>query len=782
MNSWMDSQWLTQAGWILLHSGWQFTLISIVVYCFNRLLFASSAKTQYWLSCFGLVTIAVCPIVTWNASVKQSASLRSRPAVESGSPVGGPHAMSMPLAGIDSVSGSVPRQVINRNRSDQFGEVPTAPFHIAVRPLPVIGVIWLCGLAVFSMRPVLGVVGQYQLRRRGRPASADLSQRLARTAARMRVPRRVKIAVTQELVGPVVIGVFRPMILVPVALVTNLSARELDVLLAHELAHLQRHDSLVNAIQVLLETVFFYHPAVWWLSREVRQTREYCCDELATTDAGSRVDLGRALLALETRRSLSVPLTLAATDGDLLKRIRRLAQDNPPRIGPSRVRVVFGFGILVSLVLFTSSLPAREAPPSDAGQQAVGSTGQQPNGDLEDIRVTDSNMPGQREEVTVESGDDAFWELDLEECVAIALNNATFSTQVTIRSFPDDGTEVGSQMVLSVDEEARVGELEVQVRNLVHEIEVAYWELDAAHQSTDEFAGQFEQLDRLLKRATEHLHGGTGTQQELEQVESAVHAADESLQTDQQRANEAKDRVSLRDREMALRVLMGLPETDGRLIRPSSKVVPVENLEREHGYGAAMERNAELKAQTRRLKKMEAELASMKEQLAKDLEIKVEKLWHPFEKGEVPRSVSVSKIADSSEDIETFSWKIGARREFARIRRYQIEVGRSKEFVDEMRKTLRHVIDEHESRSASLTRLSQTEAMRVRASEQEVKVRWAEYEKGLTPVQILLQSLERYGEAKQSYRRSLTEYAKSMSLLRMARGTSLDQYGIQVKN
>src|SRR5207302_6055197 len=106
--------------------------------------------------------------------------------------------------------------------------------------------------------------------------------------------------------------------------VSGLSTAQLEAILAHELAHVRRHDYLVNLLQTLVETVFFYHPAVWWLSNQVRNEREICCDDIAVAVLGNRVEYGRALLALEEHRGAETALTLGAQGGSLLARVRRL--------------------------------------------------------------------------------------------------------------------------------------------------------------------------------------------------------------------------------------------------------------------------------------------------------------------------------------------------------------------------------------------------------------------------------------------------------------------------
>jgi hypothetical protein len=132
---------------------------------------------------------------------------------------------------------------------------------------------------------------------------------------------------------PALVGWLRPVILLPASVVTGMPATHLDAVIAHELAHVRRHDYLINALQAVVETLLFYHPAVWWCSRQVRIEREHCCDDLAVMACGDRVEYATALANLEELRRGDMPLALAVTDGPLLGRVRRLLGVRPAHEG-----------------------------------------------------------------------------------------------------------------------------------------------------------------------------------------------------------------------------------------------------------------------------------------------------------------------------------------------------------------------------------------------------------------------------------------------------------------
>ena len=142
-----------------------------------------------------------------------------------------------------------------------------------------------------------------------------------------------------------VVGWLRPVILLPASALTGLTLEQLESILAHELAHVRRCDYLVNALQNTIETLMFYHPAVWWISRCVREEREHCCDDLVVRVCEDRVVYARALFRLEELRGTPARLAFAASGGSLLQRIRRLL-GGAPEAWPVTVREFSGLTLL----------------------------------------------------------------------------------------------------------------------------------------------------------------------------------------------------------------------------------------------------------------------------------------------------------------------------------------------------------------------------------------------------------------------------------------------------
>jgi hypothetical protein len=150
-------------------------------------------------------------------------------------------------------------------------------------------------------------------------------QALARELGRrLGLHRAVTLLESAAVAVPVVVGWLRPVVLVPASTLAGLAPKQLEAILAHELAHIRRHDYLVNLFQAVVETLLFYHPAVWWVSTQIRRERENCCDDLAVAVCGDRLGYARALVELEGLRGAAPRLAMAVSGGSLSGRVRRL--------------------------------------------------------------------------------------------------------------------------------------------------------------------------------------------------------------------------------------------------------------------------------------------------------------------------------------------------------------------------------------------------------------------------------------------------------------------------
>lgn len=359
-------------GWVLVHSAWQFALIALVAFLLVRATRRFSAASRYWLLLLALAAMVASPVVTLLViPVDQSIAA----VAATTDPIGPAMIAALPEQAGDTrpIAGGDARELPTK-------ATPTLSWRStvdhAVRPwLSVIVGIWCLGVLAFAWRPLLSWHTVRRLRSVGvSPVPAAVAAMLQQTSERLRLRQAVQILQSTLTRVPIVIGYLRPVILLPVCVIAGVPTSQLEAILAHELAHVRRHDFLVNLLQTLVETVFFYHPAVWWLSHRIRVERENCCDDLAVAAIGNRVEYGRALLALVELRGTTTALALGARSGSLLDRVRRLfSRDPAERSVGAGVVVGVGVGLLAIaiIVLGVWNSTLAEKPHSPADEQAA---------------------------------------------------------------------------------------------------------------------------------------------------------------------------------------------------------------------------------------------------------------------------------------------------------------------------------------------------------------------------------------------------------------------------
>jgi VWFA-related protein len=287
--------WVQRLGWALLHFFWQGTAIAIVYTLLRSRLAAHSlsARGRYALACAALAAMGMAPLLTF-----------------------------LLLPGADARSVTVV--------SPQVALWTFSPAE-SRRLLTGVVSLWVVGVGAFSIRLFGGWRFTARLRSTAHPAPAEWQRTLEQIAARLggvvlsEATQPVRLLISAMVDVPTVIGWLRPVILVPIEFLGGLPEGYITALLAHEMAHIRRYDYLASMLQSLIEAVLFYHPAVWWISEQIRAERELCCDDLAVAASGDVITYARALAELESRQPSRKPV-LAANGGSLVNRIGRLIE------------------------------------------------------------------------------------------------------------------------------------------------------------------------------------------------------------------------------------------------------------------------------------------------------------------------------------------------------------------------------------------------------------------------------------------------------------------------
>lgn len=296
-------------GWTLLHALWQGFALVLPVAIALHVLRNQSSTLRYQISVFTLLTqlmVSVGTFIWYYEPVSNSHPVAPLSTAR--------YAMQIRW---QTVSQTLPWH----QQTQRFLEDHLSQFVL----------VYLIGVALFGLRLAGGWVYLQHLRKTAMQPTAGWTQLTNRLRSALSIRAVIQVRESSRIVVPVVIGVLKPVLLLPVGLAANLSIREVEAVLAHELAHVKRHDYAVNLLQSVVEVLYFFHPALWWLSARVREEREHCCDDLAVAVSGGdgRI-LAQALARVEELRlsqfaqTPSLAMAFAANRHHLLHRVRRV--------------------------------------------------------------------------------------------------------------------------------------------------------------------------------------------------------------------------------------------------------------------------------------------------------------------------------------------------------------------------------------------------------------------------------------------------------------------------
>ncbi len=329
LTTWISSGTMQALGWALVHFLWQGTALAALCAVAMTLFRRPSVRYLIGISCLALMLLA--PIVTFFFYTSpQLSSVVVRP--------------SSPIMAAEPIS--------------PFRTQGSASQPVQARPLaafPWLVEVWLLGVALFSLRSAGGFIVLACTRRK---KSFAVEERVLQICYMLQdqfgIRRAVQYCESIYVQAPAVIGWFRPIVFLPASALTGLSEEQLTLVIAHELAHIRRFDAFFNLLQVSVETLLFYHPAIWWLNRRIRVEREQCCDEMAVTLCGNAIEYARALALMEEWRTVP-SFAMAANRGPLSERIARLLGLSSSREGGRKV------GIAGSVLFLAAALLAGNA-------------------------------------------------------------------------------------------------------------------------------------------------------------------------------------------------------------------------------------------------------------------------------------------------------------------------------------------------------------------------------------------------------------------------------------
>ncbi len=331
----MSAQMVQTIGSVLLHFLWQGAALAVLL--LMAISFTRNARLRYLFGVGALTLMALCPLGT-------VAILERAP---------------VPVVSVDY---STVAPAVSNITEVLSNTPPVSSFDL----LSCLVWIWCGGVCIFGARAFGGWLMLQRLRRTAQEAiSPALLERCRRLKERIGINAVVRFAYSDVVDVPAVVGWFRPVVLIPLSAMSGLSVEQLDAIIAHELAHIRRYDALVNLFQIAMETVLFYHPAVWWVNRVIRTERENCCDDIAVAVCGNASEYARALAMMSGAQP---KWAMAANGGALKARVGRLLgmqkmAHGIPRAGLAVLALLCASCVVLAAGVFRQDPPSPPPPP-----------------------------------------------------------------------------------------------------------------------------------------------------------------------------------------------------------------------------------------------------------------------------------------------------------------------------------------------------------------------------------------------------------------------------------
>ncbi len=378
MNSLMHSRIWLLLGWSILHYLWVGAALLVAAGAARLLLRRCARNVRYAVALLALLMLAVAPVLIYETLAPRSlAAFETLPAEVAQQPIDVPAAL---VGSIDELRGSL-RTTKPIAKPATEGAPDLATIAAMIRRAGQLGAaylpwLWIAGCPFTAIYLLAGISGAGRLKQRAvlasEPAVTAVLDRLARELG---VAGRAVIGLSSRVVAPLVVGIARPMILLPPALLASWNPDELELILLHELAHVRRWDNLVNLLQRVVEAALFFHPAVWIVSRWARLEREQCCDEIVLRHRDAPQKYAETLAALAAPGISPAHAAAAMANHQLVARIRNIlnVEDRTMRFSTRSVLAATGLiGVLVSLLFIAGPLAAsdQEKPTGDAASNA----------------------------------------------------------------------------------------------------------------------------------------------------------------------------------------------------------------------------------------------------------------------------------------------------------------------------------------------------------------------------------------------------------------------------
>jgi len=333
--------------WALLYSLWQGILIYSTLFVLLKALPNAGARVKYSMSYISFSVLFLWFAATWYAQYQQLKET----------------IVYIAQVGTNTIMPTITH--VQASATTQVHKPLLSNFLPAIDPyFPLIITIYAAGLAFMLLRFLVNIVQLRSLKTQGisQPGQEWIS-RLQQLQNQFAITRQVKLFLSTHINVPMMVGTLKPVILLPVATINHLTTEQVEAILLHELAHIKRHDYLLNIIQTIVETILFFNPFVWLISAIIRREREHCCDDLVVANTASPLTYAKALAILEDNRINTNGFALAATGNknQLFHRIKRIMEMKKKNLSYSQLAI-----IIVAFIAITFTIAMCTFTPSFA--------------------------------------------------------------------------------------------------------------------------------------------------------------------------------------------------------------------------------------------------------------------------------------------------------------------------------------------------------------------------------------------------------------------------------
>jgi beta-lactamase regulating signal transducer with metallopeptidase domain len=335
---WLSREETVALGWTLLHFLWQGAVLALAFAVVDKMTRRTSASLRYLVALGALALMPLVVVATFAIEMRTAAPT---------------NAIAQRKAEIAQLYLDAAPTATGRDLTLVLSPTLSRRTWIAnhMEPmLPWVDGVWMIGISLLALRAMGGWYQLQRLRKRARwTIPADVARQFHQISEQMRLARQISLRISEEVISPLAMGAWRATVILPVSAVLRMPPSELEAVLAHELAHIRRFDYLCNLFQTAVESVLFFHPAVWWISRTVRDRREVCCDEIAVSVCADPIVYAQALLRLEEQKSAQLQLAVAlkGPNGSLLRRVKLVLGDG----GTTDSRATSGVRVAAAAIL-----------------------------------------------------------------------------------------------------------------------------------------------------------------------------------------------------------------------------------------------------------------------------------------------------------------------------------------------------------------------------------------------------------------------------------------------